>query len=148
MLYCWWKFCLYLRFPQVYWNLCLKFLLVSHYYQKLFCYCSKFFVKNLQEERTDSFPKYSIVRANCIIWFSKKTSFSFAKLTQKFHWWLRHFLDSLFLVFKNLFPNFGLFIIAFLSSFVITLQLFERIYFIFCSVLVKNIYYTKNKVFY
>ena len=40
-------------------------------------------------------------------------------------------LDSSFLVFKNLFLSFALFIIAFFSSFVIKLQLFERIYFMF-----------------
>ena len=54
-----------------------------------------------------------------------------SKLTQKFLWRLKRLLDSSFLVFKNLFLSFDLFIIAFLSSLVRKLQLFERIYFFF-----------------
>ena len=65
----------------------------------------------LQEEKTDSFPKFSIVRDN-FLWRSKLL------------------LDSSFLV-RDLFLSLDLFIIAFLSSLVIKLQLFERICFIF-----------------
>ena len=94
---------------------------------------NRFFVKSvLREERTDSFPKFPIVRDNPMVYFSKKRLlFLWSKLTQKFLWRLKRLLDSSFLVFKNLFLSFDLFIIAFLSSFVIKLQLFERIYFSF-----------------
>ena len=54
-----------------------------------------------------------------------------SKLTQKFLWRLKRLLDSSFLVFKNLFLSFDLFIIAFLSSLVIKMQFFERIFIIF-----------------
>ena len=65
----------------------------------------------LQEERTDSFPKFSIVGDN-FLWRSKLL------------------LDSSFLV-RDLFLSLALFRIAFLSSLEIKLQLFERICFIF-----------------
>ena len=61
-----------------------------------------------------------------------------SRLRQKFLWRLKLLLDSSFLVFKNLFLSFDVFITAFLGSFVITLQLFERIYAIFWSAFVKN----------
>ena len=54
-----------------------------------------------------------------------------SRLRQKFLWRLKLLLDSSFLVFKNLFLSFDVFIIAFLSSLVIILQLFERIYLFF-----------------
>ena len=54
-----------------------------------------------------------------------------SKLTEKFLWRLKCLLDSLLLVFKNLFLSFDLFIFTFLSVLVIKLQLFERIYIIF-----------------
>ena len=50
-----------------------------------------------------------------------------SKLTQKFIWRLKCLLDSSFLVFKNLFLSFDLFIIVFLSSLVIKLQ-FSNVY--------------------
>ena len=84
----------------------------------------------LREERTDSFPKFS----ETTLWFSllNKTSFSFAEQANaEIFWRLKRLLDSSFLVFKNLFLSFDLFIIPFLSSLVIKLQLFERIYLIF-----------------
>ena len=59
-------------------------------------------------------------------------------LTQNFFWRLKRLLGSFFFVFKNLFLSFNLFIIDFLSSFDIKLQLFERLYLILWSVLVKN----------
>ena len=68
------------------------------------------------------------------LWFSvpkKRLLVLRSKLTQTFLWRLKRLLDSSFLVFKNLFLSFYLFIIAFLSSLVIKFQLFERIYFIF-----------------
>ena len=77
------------------------------------------------------------------LWFSvpkKRLLVLRSKLTQTFLWRLKRLLDSSFLVFKNLFLSFYLFIIAFLSSLVIKFQLFERIYFFFFfwSRLVKN----------
>ena len=72
----------------------------------------------LREERTNNFPKFSIVGDNSMVQFPKKMSFTFAE-------------EAKLELFKNLFLSFDLFIIVFLSSFVIKLQLFERIYFSF-----------------
>ena len=55
-----------------------------------------------------------------------KKNVLWSNLKQKFFWRLKRLLDSSFLFFKNLFLSFDLFIIAFLSSFVIKLQLFEH----------------------
>ena len=64
--------------------------------------------------------------------FPKKTYFSFAeKAYPEFSLAIKTPSRFLLLVFKNLFLSFDLFIIAFLDSLVIKLQLFERIYFIF-----------------
>ena len=61
-----------------------------------------------------------------MVYFSKKTSLSLAEQAYtKFPWQLERLLDSSFAVSSHLF------IFAFLSSFVIKLQLFEVIYFIF-----------------
>ena len=76
----------------------------------------------------------NLLLSETTLWFSfpkKRLLLLRSKLTHKFLWWLKCLPDSLFLVFKNLFLSFGLFIIAFLSSLVIKLQLFERIYFTF-----------------
>ena len=67
-----------------------------------------------------------------------------SKLTHKFLWRLKRLLDSSFLVFKNLFLNFDLFITALLSSLVIKLQLFKRIYFIFSWSVLVNRRVTRN----
>ena len=55
-----------------------------------------------------------------------KKNVLWSNLKQKFFWRLKRLLDPSFLFFKNLFLSFDLFIIAFLSSFVIKLQLFEH----------------------
>ena len=70
------------------------------------------------------------------LWSSQKNSL--LVLQSKVFCRLKRLLDSSLLVFKNLFLSFDLFIIAFLRSLVIKLQMFERIYFFFCSVPVKN----------
>ena len=85
----------------------------------------RFFVESLlREERIDSFPKFSIVRDNSLVFPKNYLLVLRSKVFCRL-------LDSSFLVFKNLFLSFDLFIIAFLSSLVIKLQLFERIYLIF-----------------
>ena len=76
----------------------------------------------------------NILLSETTLWFSfpkKRLVLLRSKLTHKFLWWLKCLPDSLFLVFKNLFLSFGLFIIAFLSLLVIKLRFSERIYFIF-----------------
>ena len=83
----------------------------------------------------------NVLLSETTLWFSfpkKRLLVLRSQLTHKFLWRLKRLLDSSFLIFKNLFLRFDLFIIAFFSSLVIKLQLFERIYFIFWSVLVKN----------
>ena len=76
----------------------------------------------------------NILLPETTLWFSfpeKRLLILQSWLAQKFLWPLKSLLDSSFLVFKNLFLSFGLFIIAFLSFLVIKLRFSERIYFIF-----------------
>ena len=85
-----------------------------------------------EKRRTTVFQNFLLLETTLWSSFPKKTSFSFAEqVSQKLLWRLKRYLDSLFLVFKNLFLSFDLFTIAFLSSLIIKLQFFESIYFIF-----------------
>ena len=95
----------------------LKCLLISHYY----CYFvviiknDRFLAKSSpRKKRSHSFPNFSIVLQS--------------KLTQKFFWRLKPFLDSSVPVLKNFCLKFDLLIVAFPIFFVIKIQLFECSY--------------------
>ena len=103
----------------------------SNLYHSKFKVQNRFFVGGLLREKlTESFPKYSMIRNNYkVSSFSKKFSLTFAK-----HADTKIYLTTK-MVFKFFSSNFNLFITTLLSFFVIKLNLFERMYFIFWSVL-------------
>ena len=80
------------------------------------------------------------------LWFSfpeNRLLVLWSKLRHKFIWLLKHFLDSSFLVFKNLFLSLELFIIAFLSSLVI--QYYRtHVHEVYLDIAISSLY--KNKL--